>query len=102
MIMDGPPSASLVEQVDLCFDSYSFAGQTGDQPNKDGVTHGGIVPSDDALNTPRTATSDVNFNFVKSQLELSQEAPPIIGKFVVIIYKTNSLDCRGWMLRRNV
>lgn len=81
MIMDGPSSASLVEQVDLCFDSYSFAGQTGDQPIKDGVTHAGIVPSDDALNTPRTATSDVNFNFVKSQLELSQEAPPIIATF---------------------
>jgi len=78
MIMDGPSSASLVEQVDLCFDSYSFAGQTGDLPIKDGVTH-------DALNTPRTATSDVNFNFVKSQLELSQEAPPIIGKFLIII-----------------
>lgn len=34
---------------------------------------------DDALNTPLTASSDVNFNFAKSQIELSQEAPPIIA-----------------------
>lgn len=79
------PAAPLVEQVDLSFGPFTFV-QSGDERQqrhpeaKNGVTLG-PPSSEDALNTPRTATSDVNFNFIKSQIELCQESPPIVGKF---------------------
>lgn len=110
MIMDGlegataQASASLVEQIDLSFGSFSFAGggHTADQQHhsgKDGMAAiGMILPSDDTLNTPRTATSDVNFNFIKSEIELSQEAPPIIATIqaaVTIPERLNSQSAQG-------
>lgn len=91
MIMDGvkdglaeePVSSFAEERVALSFDSYKFTGGGG----------GGGVPVasffcstgreesgfDETLNTPRTATNDGHFSFVRTQLEMTQEAPPIIA-----------------------
>jgi len=98
MIMDGmsaaQPKSSTVqmEHLDLSYEPFNFssgqlAGGDAALGGRGGV--GAIVVGasgesafDDTLNTPRTATSDFNFNFIKSQMEFSQEAPPIIGMWI--------------------
>jgi hypothetical protein len=106
MIMDGvsnmvpqskasSSSAVPVEHLDLSFESYNFSagqalGETA-QGGRGGTAAGGAGglggegAFDDTLNTPRTATSDFNFNFIKTQLDFSQEAPPIIGESSVCV-----------------
>ena len=37
--------------------------------------------TDDNLNTPVTASSDVNFSFLNSDIDVSQEALPISGEY---------------------
>jgi hypothetical protein len=80
--MSTPKAPAPVERIQLVsFDSYNIANQASDQmesASKERIGIGGQMEQD-SLNTPRTATSDVNFSFVRSQMELSQEAPPIIG-----------------------
>jgi hypothetical protein len=69
-----------VERIDLVsFDSYNIGGHAVDQMESACRERLGPMADQDSLNTPRTATSDVNFSFVKSQLDLCQEAPPIIA-----------------------
>ena len=105
MIMEGlanRPSAAQtkttlpVQHLDLSFEPYNFSGQAtalGETAQGVGGRAGaaagaggpGEAAFDDTLNTPRTATSDFNFNFIKSQLDFSQEAPPIIGERSVFL-----------------
>lgn len=91
----GHQPGALVEQLDL---SFGYHGNQTAGEDVDGglledggaaqlmVAGGGSAsgatsePVDDTLNTPLTVSSDLNFNFIKSQLDLSQEAPPIIGE----------------------
>jgi len=94
MIMDGPSSKPKsspidVERLDLSFEAFNdpaVRGAFGAIISGGGNGGPGEAAFDDTLNTPRTATSDFNFNFIKSQLEFSQEAPPIIGQKIKFNY----------------
>jgi len=68
------------------------------QPSRIPCVSAAAVPSafgDDALNTPLTTSSDVNFNFVKSQFELGQEAPPIIATIQADVTIPEQLTVNG-------
>ena len=93
MIMDGLDTLSqvaLADQLNLSFDVYNppassatdaVAGPSPIQSASDSFPlPRGLLLDDvntDNLNTPVTTSSDVNFNFVSSDLEFSQEAFPI-------------------------
>lgn len=81
-LAEAPASSFADERVEISFDSFKFnnvgglpEGEDPVAPAKDGIRF------DETLNTPRTATTDGHFSFVRSQLEMTQEAPPIIGEF---------------------
>lgn len=77
MIMDGLDTlmqVALADQLNLSFDTYSPP-----VPGTPGLRH--LSEVDDVLNTPvTTSSSDVNFNFSNTDIEISQEPLPITGK----------------------
>ena len=86
MIMDGLDTLSqvaLADQFNLSFDTRV--------PQSNPVAAMGLGLGsrltgdlvDDSLNTPVTTSSDVNFNFYPSELEISQEPLPITGECCV-------------------
>lgn len=92
--MDGLDTLSqvaLADQLNLSFALYnppatttSSAGPVTSSPSASVAAAAEPIPSArglledvDNLNTPVTNSSDVNFNFVNSEFELSQEALPI-------------------------
>ncbi len=85
MIMDGLDTLSqvaLADQLNLSFDTYH------PPVSQSSVIAAGIrvihETGDDNLNTPVSCSSDVNFNF-NPDMELSQEALPITGKFTMLL-----------------
>ena len=97
MIMDGLDTLSqvaLADQLNISFDSY----QAGTPPATLGQGIGRTMAEftdGGNLNTPVTTSSDVSFNF-NPDLELSQEALPITGEYLVFIsiFKTVFPDIR--------
>lgn len=93
--LTGEPASSFGKDgVALSFDSYKFCGSGGGGPaagtasssySSASVTAGAAAGREEpgfgeTLNTPRTANSDGHFSFVRSQIEMTQEALPIIGE----------------------
>ncbi len=83
MIMDGLDTLSrvaLADQLNIGQLSFDIT-PTGSQPVP--AQEGPRVPTDhglDNLNTPVTTSSDVNFNFVNSDIEITHEPLPITGR----------------------
>lgn len=95
--MDGLDTLSqvaLADQLNLSFDTYNPGPiQQGDH---------GVNPAQadgaDTLNTPCTTSSDVNFNFQNSEMEISQQALPItatIEAAVTFPEKTGEQSMQG-------
>ena len=90
MIMDGLDTLSqvaLADQLNLSFDVYNPPATTGgvtattSLPGPEGLAARGLLLEEpDSLHTPVTTSSDVNFSFVSSEFEISQEAFPITGE----------------------
>ena len=83
MIMDGLDTLSqvaLANQLSIGFDTYSPLPQLA--ACMAGTARTPDMTADDNLNTPVTASSDVNFSFLNSDIDVSQEALPISGEYM--------------------
>lgn len=83
MIMDGLDTLSqvaLANQLNISFDTYNppLAQLSASMA---GAARTPSEMADDNLNTPVTTCSDVNFSFLNSDIDVSQEALPITGEY---------------------